>query len=622
MEKSGDTISEHIKVFCRQRPKEASDEYSDDDWEAADNEADASRLISSNEDGSCTYYSSHAKKEFNFKFDGFLGPSIDQEQVYELTAKPIVQSAIEGYSGTIFAYGPTGSGKTFTMRGEGSRDNRGVMPRCIDQLLTTATTAEIWVSYLQIYCEDVEDLLSPGVVTTSPRPGMITSTSTSTSLSIREKSGKVFVEGLSRVRITSVDDFMVVLERGDANRSTAATSVNQTSSRSHAAILVSICSPDKENDRMAMSSNNGNGKRMMKESTLVLVDLAGSERAGASEGRPGSLGGGSRTAIIVTLPSGEDSSAGDTLSSLRFASRASRVQVQAKVSRYIDYEALYQETLTRLDEVEKRERDLQRTISELRSTVEARDIRIDILRDEMTRTNVPAASTAVVAPMTAAYTPKDTGTEPASRSSADNGDEGLQQSKKALDKALSETTQLELDLQTERKNHLTTLQQMTKMREKLYETERERDDRMTEVLVELSELRSRAEDSNHSSESGMQMSVERLAALSARLAEAEAQLEGSVSRAQVSEMERLFADTVSRLGARVQQLESSSSRGKVKDEDDDEDEARPAAIAPTGPNRGVRFDAGRVRPAQNAILEPIDRQRRPSGVTGAPPGSK
>jgi kinesin family protein 5 len=364
MTETGATINERIKVFIRQRPELSSNSSTSSEKEGKEN-VDTTNLSSSgvksfSSRGDCSYYSSMSKKHTNFKFEGFLAPSIAQSDVYESVAKPIVESALQGYPGTIFAYGPTNSGKTHTIRG-GKHADLGIMPRCIEDLLTATSggRGQLWVSYLQIYCEVISDLLSPtgngasGLVpseepavssssssSASASPGAIvnsftavsvnnttTNTTNSTAvnqLSIRERAGTVFVEGLSRSSVTSLHDLDEVLRRGDMNRSTASTNMNETSSRSHAALMVTIVMRDDVDGGSTGGGSGGNGSSSggsggssngggssgsgsggsgansstntqspassegpvrYRESQLVIVDLAGSERASASDGR-------------------------------------------------------------------------------------------------------------------------------------------------------------------------------------------------------------------------------------------------------------------------------------------------------------------------------------------------
>ena len=123
-----DTINERIKVYIRQRPELSENTNK----ENTNNNQTALQpgVKSYSNNGDCLYYSSTSKKYTNFKFEGVLSPTITQVDVYDIVAKPIVESALKGYPGTIFAYGPTNSGKTHTIRG-GLRAELGLMPRCI-----------------------------------------------------------------------------------------------------------------------------------------------------------------------------------------------------------------------------------------------------------------------------------------------------------------------------------------------------------------------------------------------------------------------------------------------------------------------------------------------------------
>jgi Kinesin motor domain len=114
------TINERIKVFIRQRPNITGSSEKEN--------ALSSGIKSFESNGQCSYFSATGKKSTDFQFEGFLQPSISQSEVYELVGRPIVESALKGYPGTIFAYGPTNSGKTHTIRG-GSNSELGIMPR-------------------------------------------------------------------------------------------------------------------------------------------------------------------------------------------------------------------------------------------------------------------------------------------------------------------------------------------------------------------------------------------------------------------------------------------------------------------------------------------------------------
>lgn len=383
-------LREHVHVYLRQRAWLPSELQSPEENIQAINISD---------DGKCIYKtfrstsSSNSTEEKSFKFTDCFGQSASQVDIYENVAKPLVQSTIDGYSCAIIAYGQTGSGKTYTLRGSISTESEyGIMMRCINELLSCVhENTEIFVSYLQIYCEVVSDLLIPDSTSATPA-----------SLVIREGSNRVYVEGLSKHKLSSIDDFHNLLERGDRNRNTASTNFNEFSSRSHAICIITI---------KKLVSPGGDPNPISIESNLYCVDLAGSERyeikivllvisliyiiyrAEANTSRnymrfeemksinlslsalgncihalvegkshigyrdskltrllQNCIGGGSRLSIIATVSPGRDES-GEALNTLRFASRASKLIVSAKVSRCVDYEKLYDEIKKQLDQV-------------------------------------------------------------------------------------------------------------------------------------------------------------------------------------------------------------------------------------------------------------------------------
>ncbi|CAJ1388400.1 unnamed protein product, partial [Effrenium voratum] len=186
-----------------------------------------------------------------FSFDYVYDQDASQPEVYENAARPSVQSALQGYNATVVAYGPTGTGKTYTM--EGSRWHTGIIPRSMEDIFQNVTRSEqstfqVRASYLQIYNEVISDLLKPD----------------RSHLMIREdKRRGVFVEGLSEWLCRSPDEVETLMEHGSAARATAQTGANDTSSRSHAVFIIVVERSD--------PSSRVTGR-------LNLVDLAGSER--------------------------------------------------------------------------------------------------------------------------------------------------------------------------------------------------------------------------------------------------------------------------------------------------------------------------------------------------------
>jgi len=204
----------------------------------------------------------------SFTFDRVYDPSSSQSEVYEHTAKPAVMSVLQGYNATILAYGQTGTGKTFTMEGFkfNSQDTqRGIVPRSMEEIFkyienvsNARTTFMVRVSYLQIYNEVVSDLLRTD----------------RTNLHIREDKKKgVFVEGLSEWAVRSPHEIYALIQKGALSRATAATRMNDMSSRSHAVFIIIV-----EQMSKTIDEETGEELKEIRVGKLNLVDLAGSER--------------------------------------------------------------------------------------------------------------------------------------------------------------------------------------------------------------------------------------------------------------------------------------------------------------------------------------------------------
>uniref|UniRef100_A0A1I8J104 Kinesin-like protein n=1 Tax=Macrostomum lignano TaxID=282301 RepID=A0A1I8J104_9PLAT len=193
------------------------------------------------------------------------GPGFaSQRRVYEDIGVETLEHAFEGYNVCIFAYGQTGAGKSYTMMGRPSEpEQAGIIPQLCENLfcrlgqLTEAGASSILeVSYMEIYCERVRDLLNP---------------KNKANLRVREHPllGP-YVEDLSKCAVTSFGDINDLIDAGNKSRTVAATNMNETSSRSHA--VFSIVLTQKRHD----AATDLTGERVSK---ISLVDLAGSERA-------------------------------------------------------------------------------------------------------------------------------------------------------------------------------------------------------------------------------------------------------------------------------------------------------------------------------------------------------
>ncbi|XP_068309167.1 kinesin-like protein KIN-8A [Pyrus communis] len=198
----------------------------------------------------------------HFMFDASFPDSTSQQEVYSTTTAELVEAVLQGRNGSVFCYGATGAGKTYTMLG--TLDNPGVMVLAIKDLFTKIRQRScdgnhvVHLSYLEVYNETVRDLLSPG------RP-----------LVLREDKQGIVAAGLTQYRAYSTDEVMALLQQGNQNRTTEPTRANETSSRSHAILQVVIEYRVKD---ASMNVVNRVGK-------LSLIDLAGSERALATDQR-------------------------------------------------------------------------------------------------------------------------------------------------------------------------------------------------------------------------------------------------------------------------------------------------------------------------------------------------
>ena len=299
-----------------------------------------------------------------FTFDQVFDVESTQREVYAGSARPIIEDVFKGYNGTVFAYGQTGAGKTFTMEGNlfgsgGLEDEYGdlnksqhmwgIIPRAVADIFEYTKSAEenlefeVRVSHMEIYKERLRDLLrSEG--------------DADEKLHIRDDPVRgIFVQGLKEVYVTSPSELLATMRVGSSNRAMSATAMNEQSSRSHSIFQIVL-----------QQRNTVDG--VIKTGKLNLVDLAGSEMVkktrasgerleeaktinkslsalgnvinsltdGKSTHVPyrdskltrvlqESLGGNAKTALVICCsPSSYNES--ETLSTLRFGRRAKQVQ--------------------------------------------------------------------------------------------------------------------------------------------------------------------------------------------------------------------------------------------------------------------------------------------------------
>lgn len=330
----------NIRVFCRVRPLTGGGLSQHLQLPATDNKT----ITLAKTQESHTGKTADTQKNYNFSFDRVFGPQASQKEVFEEISL-LVQSALDGYNVCCFAYGQTGSGKTFTMEGAEYDEARGVIPRAVTQIFRAAEKlgAQGWeftftASFVEIYNETLRDLLYTGKASKRPEH------------EIRKSiNNEVTITSLTYEKVTNEDQVLGLIMMANHNRSTAQTSQNDRSSRSHSVFQLDI-------------EGANVGRDVKCKSTLCLVDLAGSERLLKSQSQgerfkemtainsslsnlgivitalankdihvpyrnskltyllQGCLGGNSKTLMFVNI-SPELDSFGETLNSLRFASK-------------------------------------------------------------------------------------------------------------------------------------------------------------------------------------------------------------------------------------------------------------------------------------------------------------
>ena len=203
------------------------------------------------------------KEKKTFTFDHTYDWRATQELIFNQTALPILESIMEGYNGTIFAYGQTGTGKTYTMEGNDNETDKGIIPRSIDWIFNNiknypAQQFLVRVSFVEIYNEEVRDLLSKVK---------------RQKLNVREKDKVFYVENVTIIQSENSKMTLDIMKAGRVNRATGATKMNPGSSRSHSIFSITVES----------STTDEAGEAHYKVGKLNLVDLAGSERQSKTE---------------------------------------------------------------------------------------------------------------------------------------------------------------------------------------------------------------------------------------------------------------------------------------------------------------------------------------------------
>nr|XP_033932066.1 centromere-associated protein E-like isoform X4 [Pseudochaenichthys georgianus] len=340
-------------------------------------------------DAKSIYQSDDGNSSKSFSFDRVFTPEETTNQLYQAIAKPLVVSSVQGYNGTIFAYGQTSSGKTFTMMG--SDRFPGVLPMAVEDVFQTIKSCPkkeflLRVSYMEIYNETVSDLL---VDSWKRKP-----------LEVRETINKtIYVADLTEELVTSHAQVLAWIRKGEKNRHYGKTKMNERSSRSHTIFRMIL-----ENRERSDPASGENADGAIIVSHLNLVDLAGSERASQTgaegtrfkegcninrslftlgqvikrltdEGQKGftnyrdskltrilqnSLGGNAKTVIICTIT---PVTLEETLSTLQFASTAKKMKNDPHVTEVSDEGALLKRYRNEIE-------DLKRQLHEVSSVTQ------------------------------------------------------------------------------------------------------------------------------------------------------------------------------------------------------------------------------------------------------------
>ncbi|KAF8111237.1 hypothetical protein N665_0076s0224 [Sinapis alba] len=390
----------NIRVFCRCRPL---------NFEEIEAEVSMGIDVESTKNGEVIVMSNGFPKK-SFKFDSVFGPNASQADVFEDTA-PFATSVIDGYNVCIFAYGQTGTGKTFTM--EGTPDNRGVNYRTLKNLFEIMKerenrySYEISVSVLEVYNEQIRDLLVPASQNASAAKRF----------EIRQvNEGSNHVPGLVEARVSTIEEVWDVLKTGSSARAVGKTTANEHSSRSHCIHCV-----------MVKGENLLNGE--CTKSKLWLVDLAGSERVAKTEVQgerlketqninkslsalgdviyalanksshipfrnsklthllQDSLGGDSKTLMFVQIsPNEKDNS--ETLCSLNFASRVRGIELgpakkQLDNTELLKYKQMVEKWKQDMKGKDEQIRKMEETMLGLEAKVKERDTKNKTLQEKI-----------------------------------------------------------------------------------------------------------------------------------------------------------------------------------------------------------------------------------------------
>jgi len=298
----------------------------------------------------CEIKNPQVAKPYRFILDHIFDTDASQPHVFNTTVKELVSNVMKGFNCTVFAYGQTGTGKTYSMEGELGSTSRGIIPRVVEYIFQLIEESEevyefvLKVSYCEIYLERLRDLLNPK----------------NKQLKIRENKAGIYIQGVTEMYVRDEKEVMNLMIIGGDNRTVQGTRMNAVSSRSHAVFMLKLISKHTETGSTKMSK-------------LLMVDLAGSEKVGKTaasgsaleeakkinqslsalgnvmnsltEGAKhipyrdsvltkllsDSLGGNCKTCLLIAC-SCSSYSAEETVSTMRFGVRAKKIKNTAKVN--------------------------------------------------------------------------------------------------------------------------------------------------------------------------------------------------------------------------------------------------------------------------------------------------
>ncbi|OQR99600.1 kinesin [Thraustotheca clavata] len=620
MSSKSTSANERVKVYCRLRPQiiqEATPEDLEDPTfvtgTTTTSNGEAAVAIPTPEksprNGRLMFRDGTNAKEF--EFDGCFAQDTTQAFVYQTVASDLVQSVLQGYNATIMAYGQTGSGKTHTMMGG---DDQGIIPRCLTDLFESRNCTRIHLSYVQIYCERVFDVLEPSTA--------------STALSIREnEEDGVFVDGVQKRLVHNVEECLHWIQVGNANRTVAATKMNAHSSRSHAIISMHV-------ERIDSSQSKN---EIVQKSQFHLVDLAGSERVKKSLIRGThvnelkainlslsalgncisalskqqshipyrdskltrllqySLGGNAKTALVLTVTP-EMTEASESHATLQFGQRAMQIQVQARVNIVPDYKRLVEQLQAKVDAYEDK---LNGMDIELQSSRDQQALLLNQLDEAKVDTSkfafeVEALKTAMQMQTTIIHhqkTPHDgqenkcndeVNTSPSIATNEileqmeaklheltmqhrkelntlkQRFDFQVETHKQVANRANQEWQNIEHELSSERTAHLETCRELRESKEKYFFLESNHIDRIAEMCQEKKELELQNQAQLKLIQQ-LQATTSLLELKVKELQQGKSELSLSIDANFVNEMETLYSDAITKLQLRVESLEANKA---------------------------------------------------------------